>query len=162
MLRIQQFARLANVTVRTLHYYDRLGLLSPTLRSAGGYRLYRMEDLAQLERILVLRYLGVPLQEIAVLLPAPPATGGSAHTSLSETLARQTTVLCERRDGINRVLKAIERARQAIEARRPTWSPELQEKITADWQQMYADVKSAIDRQVVPPARKAKPSLPAG
>jgi MerR family transcriptional regulator, thiopeptide resistance regulator len=186
VFRIQQFAKLANVTVRTLHHYDRLGLLSPTLHSAGGYRLYRMEDLAQLERILVLRYLGISLREIAALL----ATGDQAgEQGLRETLARQELVLRERRDGIDRVLGAITQARQqvdtqaepdwslyqlilkeihmqetqdwtskyyspeaqqAIEEWKEQWAPELQEKITADWQQMYADVQAAMDRGVLP------------
>jgi DNA-binding transcriptional MerR regulator len=109
MFRIQQFAALANVTVRTLHHYDRLGLLKPSHRSANGYRLYRNEDLGQLERILVLRYLGLPLREIADLL----ATGGpDAEHSLPSTLARQVAVLRERRAGIDRVLQAIERAQR--------------------------------------------------
>lgn len=126
MFRIQQFAKLANVTVRTLHHYDRLGLLTPALRSARGYRLYQMEDLAQLERILVLRYLGVPLKEIAALL----ATGDSdsskdsnANQALAETLSRQAAVLSERRDGIDCVLKAIAAAQRHLEtAKEPDWS----------------------------------------
>jgi len=192
MYRIQQFAALANVTVRTLHHYDRLGLLKPTHRSASGYRLYRNEDLGQLERILVLRYLGLPLREIADLL----ASGGpdSAH-SLPSTLARQAIVLRERRAGIDRVLQAIERAqqqvqkdaepdwplyqtilkeihmqesqnwtekyyspeaRQAIAEHRVEWNPEMQAKVTADWQQMYADVQSALDRGVEPVSDEGK------
>ena len=192
MFRIQQFAVLANVTVRTLHHYDRLGLLKPTHRSANGYRLYRNEDLGQLERILVLRYLGLPLREIADLL----ATGApdSEHT-LPSTLARQATVLRERRAGIDRVLQAIERAqhqlhkdagpdwplyqtilkeihmqesqnwtekyyspeaRQAIAERGTGWTPEMQAKISADWQQMYADVQSAMDRGVEPTSDEGK------
>jgi DNA-binding transcriptional MerR regulator len=192
MFRIQQFAALANVTVRTLHHYDRLGLLKPTLRSANGYRLYRMEDLGQLERILVLRYLGLSLREIADLL----ATGGpDSEHGLPSTLARQATVLRERRAGIDRVLKAIERAQrqlqkdaepewplyqiilkeihmqesqnwtekyyspeaqQSIEQRSTEWTPELQAKITADWQQMYADVQGAIDRGIEPASDEGK------
>ncbi len=199
MLRIQQFAKLANVTVRTLHHYDRLGLLSPALRSATGYRLYRMEDLAQLERILVLRYLGVPLREIAILLatgePVRENPRSSRASSLSATLDRQASVLRERRDGIDRVLRAIDRAReqlnaedtpdwalyqtilqeitmqenqdwtakyysaeaqQALEERKLFWSPELQQKITADWEQLYADVQAAIDRHVEPSSPEGK------
>ncbi|KAA6456468.1 MerR family transcriptional regulator [Acidobacteria bacterium AB60] len=198
MFRIQQFAKLANVTVRTLHHYDRLGLLTPTLRSARGYRLYRMEDLAQLERILVLRYLGVPLKEIAGLL----ATGEGdsrqafeANHGLADTLARQAKVLRERRDGIDRVLNAIAtaqrqletaaepdwslyksilreihmqenenwsakyfspEAKKAIEERKHLWSPEMQEKVTADWKQMYADVESAIGRGVDPKSEEGQ------
>jgi DNA-binding transcriptional MerR regulator len=192
MYRIQQFAAIANVTVRTLHHYDRIGLLKPTLRSPTGYRLYRMEDLGPLERILVLRYLGLSLREIADLL----ATEGSAteHT-LPATLARQVNVLRERRAGIDRVLNAIQRAQQqlaaesqpdwplyqsilkeihmqdsqnwsekyytpeanqAIEQKRTEWTPEMQARITADWQQMYADVQSAIDRGITPKSDQGK------
>ena len=141
MLRIQQFAKIANVTVRTLHHYDRLGLLSPALRSANGYRLYRMEDLAQLERILVLRYLGIPLRQIADLL----ATGGTGvEHSLSKTLAQQAIVLRERRNGIDRVLAAIERAREQLDSdSRPEWSlyqtilKEIHMQESQDWIKTY-------------------------
>ena len=62
MYLVQQFAKLAGVTVRTLHHYDRLGLLSPEHRSDSGYRLYTTQDMVRLERIMVLRYLGLPLR----------------------------------------------------------------------------------------------------
>ena len=62
--RIQEFAKLAGVTVRALHHYDRLGLLKPSGRSAAGYRLYRDCDLARLEQIVVLKFLRLPLTEI--------------------------------------------------------------------------------------------------
>ncbi|MGA2051411.1 MAG: MerR family transcriptional regulator [Terracidiphilus sp.] len=63
--RIQEFAKLAGVTVRALHHYDRLKLLSPAHRSERGYRLYCHEDLDRLERILALQNLGLSLREIA-------------------------------------------------------------------------------------------------
>ncbi|MHB8574716.1 MAG: MerR family DNA-binding transcriptional regulator [Dehalococcoidia bacterium] len=46
--RVSELAELARVSVRTLHHYDRLGLLAPRGRSEGGYRLYGEEDLARL------------------------------------------------------------------------------------------------------------------
>jgi DNA-binding transcriptional MerR regulator len=61
-------ARLAGVSVRTLHHYDRIGLLPPTIRSAAGYRGYDQADLARLQRILAYRALGFSLQDIARLL----------------------------------------------------------------------------------------------
>ena len=64
MYRIQEFARKAGVTVRTLHHYDRVGLLKPR-RTRAGYRVYRDSDLPQLHRILVLKFLGLALTEIA-------------------------------------------------------------------------------------------------
>ena len=66
-----EVAELAGVTVRTLHHYDGLGLLSPSGRSDAGYRLYSLEDLARLREILIWRGLGFPLTEIAALLDEP-------------------------------------------------------------------------------------------
>ncbi len=107
--RIQEFARLAGVTVRALHHYDRLGLLSPAHRSDRGYRLYGHDDLGRLERILALRYLGLSLREIAALLNT---ANGRGAEPLTVTLARQRAALRERRDGLDRVLRAIEHAQR--------------------------------------------------
>ena len=61
-------AALANVSVRTLHHYDRIGLLSPSTRSDAGYRLYAHADLERLQRILAYRELGFDLGAIRELL----------------------------------------------------------------------------------------------
>lgn len=66
--RVKQVARLAGVTVRTLHHYDAIGLLAPAGRSAAGYRLYGADDLLRLQHILLCRELGLPLEQIKRLL----------------------------------------------------------------------------------------------
>src|ERR671922_125035 len=66
--RIGELARIAGVTVRTLHHYDELGLLSPSDRTHGGHRQYAAADVERLYRLLALRGLGLPLQEIGPLL----------------------------------------------------------------------------------------------
>ena len=71
MKTVGEVAELAGVTVRTLHHYDELGLLSPSGRSEAGYRLYSYDDLARLREILIWRTLGFPLTEIASLLDEP-------------------------------------------------------------------------------------------
>jgi len=68
--RVQEFAKLAGVTVRTLHHYDRVGLLKPR-RTRVSYRVYRDSDLPRLHQILVLKYLGVSLTDIAAALKSP-------------------------------------------------------------------------------------------
>lgn len=190
--RIQEFAKLAGVTVRALHHYDRLKLLSPAHRSERGYRLYCQEDIGRLERILVLRYLGISLREIATLLNTP--AGRNAET-LTVTFERQRAALRERRDGLDRVLRAIEHAQQrahdpaepewllyqtilkeiqmqeatdwtekyyspkAVEAlreRRATLTPELQTEIGMRWQSLFADVQSALDREVPPDSAEGR------
>ena len=75
-------AELAGVTVRTLHHYDEIGLLSPSGRTSAGYRRYGDADLERLQQVRYYRELGFPLEEISAIIdrpgaarrpPAPPA-----------------------------------------------------------------------------------------
>ena len=61
LYKVREFATLAGVTVRALHHYDQLGLLTPMRRTGSSYRLYSERDLARLEEIVVLKFLGIPL-----------------------------------------------------------------------------------------------------
>ncbi|TDR73269.1 SAM-dependent methyltransferase [Paludibacterium purpuratum] len=70
-LKIGELARRTGLTVRTLHHYDHIGLLSPSGRSGGGFRLYGRDDVERLHRILVLRQLGYALDDIRQLLAVP-------------------------------------------------------------------------------------------
>jgi DNA-binding transcriptional MerR regulator len=67
-LTVKQLAAISGVTVRTLHHYDEIGLLTPAHVGANGYRYYGRAELMRLQRILFHRELGVPLGEIAELL----------------------------------------------------------------------------------------------
>jgi DNA-binding transcriptional MerR regulator len=71
MRTVGEVSELSGVTVRALHHYDELGLLSPSGRSEAGYRLYAPPDLERLQEILVWRELGFPLAEIRELLDDP-------------------------------------------------------------------------------------------
>ena len=66
--RIKAFADDAGVTIRTLHLYDRIGLLKPAALSESGYRLYGEAELERLEHILALRFIGFTLEQIKELL----------------------------------------------------------------------------------------------
>jgi DNA-binding transcriptional MerR regulator len=71
MRTVSEVAELTGVTVRTLHHYDEIGLLSPRERSDAGYRLYSYSDLERLREILVWRELGFSLAEVRSLLDDP-------------------------------------------------------------------------------------------
>ena len=73
MWRIGELARATRVTVRALHHYDRLGLLVPSSRTAGGHRCYTGEDVRRLHAILALRGFGLTLAEIGAALDQPGA-----------------------------------------------------------------------------------------
>jgi DNA-binding transcriptional MerR regulator len=67
MYHVKEAARLSGVSVKTLHHYDKIGLLVP-LKSKNGYRIYSQEDLERLQVILYYKYLGFSLEKIAELL----------------------------------------------------------------------------------------------
>ena len=71
LYRIAQFAQLAGVTVRTLQYYDRMGLLRPSATTEANYRLYTTADLLKLQQILTLKWMGFSLSEIGAILSPP-------------------------------------------------------------------------------------------
>jgi DNA-binding transcriptional MerR regulator len=66
-----QFAGIAGVTIRTLRYYDRIGLLK-VKRTKAGYRLYRLSDLERIEQIVALKFLGLSLPEIRRVIGGEP------------------------------------------------------------------------------------------
>src|SRR5688572_8269383 len=68
---VKQLAKLAGVSVRTLHLYDQLGLLKPAVRTEARYRLYGEPELLRLQQILFYKELGLPLQEIGEILDDP-------------------------------------------------------------------------------------------
>ncbi|WP_327368199.1 MerR family transcriptional regulator [Streptomyces sp. NBC_01217] len=103
---VGQVAGFAGVTVRTLHHYDGIGLLSPGGRSHAGHRRYDDGDLDRLQQILFYRELGFPLDEIAVLLDDPDADP-------QEHLRRQHRLLSDRIAALRKMAAAVETAMEA-------------------------------------------------
>jgi MerR family transcriptional regulator, thiopeptide resistance regulator len=75
--RVGELAAATGLTVRTLHYYEEIGLLVASGRTPAGHRLYGDEDVERLYRICLLRRLGLPLDQIGKALD-DPAWAGSA------------------------------------------------------------------------------------
>jgi len=73
-LKVGELAKRSGLTVRALHHYDNIGLLCPSGRSEGGYRLYSRDDVARLHGIQTLRRLGLPLGDVAQLLDGGAVT----------------------------------------------------------------------------------------
>ncbi|BCE12738.1 hypothetical protein RSC3_00094 [Bacillus paralicheniformis] len=68
MLTIGQLAKRTGVSIRTLRYYDKIGLLIPTDYKEGGHRLYSLDELSRLQQIQSLKFIGFSLKDIADLL----------------------------------------------------------------------------------------------
>ena len=105
MLTVGQVADELGVTVRTLHHYDEIGLLSPSARSRAGYRLYTDDDLERLQHVVVYRRLGFSLEQITELLD-----GAATHDDLVGHLRRQRAAVMSRLDEMRELVTAIDRA----------------------------------------------------
>jgi len=107
-LTVSQVAKLAGVSVRTLHHYDEVGLLRPSDRSEAGYRLYSHADLQRLQQVLFFKELGFSLEEILRILNDP-------GFDLGEALRMQRTLLLERKERVQSLITAVEKTLAALE-----------------------------------------------
>lgn len=111
----REFSERAGVTVRTLHHYDRLGLLKPSGYTAAGYRLYGERDLARLQQIVTLKFIGFSLKQVRELLDR-------RELDLRATLRLQRTVIKEKLNHLERVVETIERAEHLMSSgAAPDW-----------------------------------------
>ena len=94
-------AALTGVSVRTLHHYDHIGLVVPSVRTPAGYRGYTDADIERLHLVLVYRSVGLPLEEIRTLLD-------DANADVVEHLQRQHKLLLDQADRLQHTIKAVE------------------------------------------------------
>jgi DNA-binding transcriptional MerR regulator len=139
-MNVGEVAALAGVTVRTLHHYDRIGLLSPSGRTAAGYRQYAAADLDRLHQVLLYRELGFPLEEVATLLDDPSADP-------AEHLRRQHRLLRDRLERTSAMVAAVEKEMEARqmgisltpEERFEVFGDRLPEEYEAEAEQKWGD-----------------------
>ena len=174
LFRAREFATKTGVTVRTLHHYDRIGLLKPARLTDSGQRLYGQNELVRLERIIALKFMGLPLRSIGELLQRETA-------DLATALRRQREAVERMRQHLDEVLLAIIRAEtNAATAATMQWdalkhvielmeaydqmewakryytpeqltdlrsraTPELLARAEQDWKNLIAEVEASLD-----------------
>lgn len=114
-----EFAKRASVSVRTLRFYDREGLLRPSQRSGAGHRLYSERDLATLQRIMAPKFLGFTLSEIRALLQVDSYKGAE---TLKRALEQQRRMLEDQQAHLGRVLAALDRVQQGLSTKGHDWN----------------------------------------
>ena len=130
------FAQKACVSIRTLRYYDKVGLLSPTQHTEAGYRLYSDQDFSRLQQILALKFLGFSLDDIKRCLQIGP-------TSLLESLTLQKAMMREQRTRLDAVIAAIDETEKLLQLDRQNWEAiisviqVMQMTQNNDWQKKY-------------------------
>jgi DNA-binding transcriptional MerR regulator len=129
-LTVKQLAAISGVTVRTLHYYDEVGLLKPAAVGANGYRLYGRNELLRLQRILFHRELGVPLSEIAELLDLETQDQVSVLRQHREKLVAE-------RERYRILIETIERTIAHLKGEAPMANADLYKGFSAEKQAGY-------------------------
>jgi DNA-binding transcriptional MerR regulator len=146
---VKQIAQLAGVSVRTLHLYDKIGLLKPGKRTRAGYRQYGEDELLRLQQVLFYRELDFPLREIKEIMNDPGFDIGKA-------LAGHKASLLVRRDRLNTLLGTIDRTINNLNNKQMTNIEELYEGMPKE--QAEAWRKEAADKwgeEVVTRSEKA-------
>lgn len=101
-MRISEVARLTGITVRTLHYYDEIGLLRPSEVTEAGYRVYSQADLETLQQILFFRELDFPLSDIREIM-------GNPAYDKAHALRKHRELLLHKRSRIDQLLALVEK-----------------------------------------------------
>jgi MerR family transcriptional regulator, thiopeptide resistance regulator len=105
---IGKAANMGHVSVRTLHYYDAIGLLNPSYETGSGYRLYADRDPELLQQILSFRSLGFPLAQIKAIVQ-------SRAFDQREALEAHRTALLQRRKVVEVLLAALDHTIEAMD-----------------------------------------------
>lgn len=123
LLKIGDFARIAGTNLRTLRYYEEIGLLVPASRSQGGFRYYRGTDLNRLNMVRDLQELGLHLDRIRELMSTRESSGSREGflTRVRAALAEQDRLLAERSLALEaqreRIAQALSKIRECENCR---------------------------------------------
>ncbi|HEX3530098.1 MAG TPA: TipAS antibiotic-recognition domain-containing protein [Thermoanaerobaculia bacterium] len=174
--KVGALARQTGLTVRTLHHYDEIGLLVPSLRTGAGHRLYTADDLGRLVQILSLRQLGLSLDDVRESLARPESTLqqvlGLHIAKLRERIDLQQR-LCRRLETVAERLRAAETVSvddfiqtleamtmfekhftpeqlQEIQARGQQVGPERIREVEAEWPRLIAQVRAEMEKGTDP------------
>lgn len=175
-MKVGQLARRTGLSVRTLHYYDEIGLLSPTQHTESGHRLYSDSDIARLQQIMSLKQLGLSLEAIQECLDRP---GFSPRQVIELHLAQvreQIEMQCRLRDRLEAVASGLRQTGQVsvealielieeVKKMETQFTPEQMEKIKEqgriygeehirqveqEWPQLIEKVRSEMDNGTDP------------
>lgn len=104
-MKVKEVADLVGISVRTLHHYDEIGLLTPEETTEAGYRIYSEKDLENLQQILFFKELGFPLKKIKEIMESP-------SFDRLEALEMQHHMLLEKKSQLEKMIHTVEKTIQ--------------------------------------------------
>lgn len=174
--KVGELARSTGLTVRTLHHYDREGLLTPSRRTASGHRLYGPADVARLQQIRSLRELGFSLDEVRAFLERPDASPRRVVRMHLERLRERMEAQRRLHGRLAALAEALDRAEEVsardllvtietmtmyerhytpgqlreLKQRRETVGEERIREVEAEWPRLIAAVRAEMQRGTDP------------
>jgi len=181
-LKIGELAKASGLTVRALHHYDEIGLLSPSGRTDGGHRVYSEDDVVRLQQIASLRQLGLSLDEIRACLDQPQYSllkiVEMQAEKLRETLQLEARLL-DRLEKIAKQLRSAEKVSTTellqviqemnmyekyytpaqlgeLEERKEKLGEKRIEEVQAEWPRLMAEVKAEMEKGTDPHTERVR------
>src|SRR6516162_8931070 len=157
-LKVGELAQRTGLTVRTLHHYDAIGLLRPSLHTEAGYRLYTAGDIARLQQVLSLRQLGFSLDEARGCLDRPgfsPLEVIGLHLQRLRDQIESQRRLCERLETLAENYFTPEQ-RQAIRVGREQAGPEILNRMQERWAELIALIRTEMEQGTGPADAKVQ------
>lgn len=142
MMTVKEISKRSSISVRTLHYYDQIGLLHPTVKSEAGYRLYDDKALERLQQILFFREFEIPLKDICVIMDDPSFDEAAILRMQRRMLAAKQERLARLIASIDDILKGDNRMDFAIFTR-----SELEELSQTSIDRMPDSLRESIARE---------------
>ncbi|HRK05050.1 MAG TPA: MerR family transcriptional regulator [Chlorobiota bacterium] len=146
---VKRVSEMSGVSVRALHHYDEIGLLTPSMRSEAGYRLYDESDLLRLQHILLLKTLDMPLREIRAVIDRP-------DFDVVQSLRRHRMLLEQKVGALHRVLQTLDNTISRMEA---TMKSPGEEELFAGFdpktiEEWNSEVENRYDPELVAESRR--------
>lgn len=116
--KVNQVSKLVGASVRTLHHYDKIGLLHPEFVTAAGYRLYSDSNLERLQQILFFKELDFNLQEIKNIVDSP-------DFDRKKALEAHKNLLMEKKTRLEKLIESVDKTMEAIEGGREMSKKEM-------------------------------------
>jgi MerR family transcriptional regulator, thiopeptide resistance regulator len=182
VLKVGELSKQTGLSIRTLHYYDEIGLLRPSLHTESGHRLYTGDDVARLQQIVCLRHLGLSLEEVRDCLSDPdlalPQVIQLSLQRMREQITTQQRIVQRLEAMARRLEKAeevsVEELTRTIEGMtmiEKYYTPEQLEKIAergrvvgeerikeveAEWPRLMAEVQAEMDAGTDPASERVQ------
>ena len=146
---VNQLAKLAGVSVRTLHHYDEIGLLKPAIRTEAKYRYYNREDLFRLQQIMFYKELDIPLAQIGEILDSENFNIHDALVQHKKELQKRKKHVSELISTIDNTIKQLKNTTMNYEDIYKGFTPEQAEAYEKEAKERWGSDKVAESKQRV-------------